>query len=115
MSGEKPREVKNEINFEKDPNRKIPDGIKATPEEIQSELEKEEELSPEIVQKVMEKVRDIDEKGLAYTTLAYSVYLEKGDHDPELIKERLKEKLSRFKSVLSLGIQGSALKGHRYF
>lgn len=61
--------VPDEINFEKDSEREIPDEQVALPKEIAVENAKEEELSPEIIKKIMEKVQDIDNKGVAYTSV----------------------------------------------
>ncbi len=57
-----------------------PDELKApdteiVPEElIVAENEKEAELSPEVIKKIMEKVQDIDKKGTAYTGVRFSSF-----------------------------------------
>ncbi|OGZ63195.1 MAG: hypothetical protein A3C58_00030 [Candidatus Staskawiczbacteria bacterium RIFCSPHIGHO2_02_FULL_34_10] len=133
MNGEKPREVSDEINFEKDPTRERPEEIRATLEEIQEELEKEEELSPEIIEKIMEKVQDINKNSTAFTwitdlilppreyfknkSLCAQLNLENEDdlaHDPNLRKKAdllfLAKTTKRLDSILKNGVIGGALQ-----
>lgn len=62
-------EIPDEINFDKDSEREIPDEQVASPEEIAAENEKEAELSPEVIEMIMEKVQDLNKKGIAYHKL----------------------------------------------
>ena len=77
------KKIPDGINFGKDPERKALDEQIVSEEEMRKELEafpypekstktNEKELSPEIIEKIMGKVRDINEKGLAYSGVARS-------------------------------------------
>ncbi len=109
-----PGEPSEQFNQDREPDAKIvPDEIKLSkgrntqiikPEEMQAEMEipysaegrsevREEDLSPEIIEKIMGKVQDIDEYGTAYHVMTSAEDLPgfSRDRDERPWKERLED------------------------